>query len=336
MPGAAAGKLPKLRIGSVALASLILVQSLTAAPLMEARVQRKYNTVRILEGDSIRPATVDDVISGNRAVQTGDNSRVELMFPDNTLTRLGSNTIFSFKGGSREVSLLKGTMLFQIPKGVGGANIHTAAITAAITGTTGLVENDDDTVRIILLEGVVRVYPREGSRRAIVIRGGQMLVAPARGGALKDCRVLTVDIGRVMKTSRLLSEKSFGPLPPVAAELIERVVSKQDARREAGGLVATKLLASGKEASTTSIQTTPANLTAPASEGRTTSGSTTVSLNNSTPTEAVLPQRPTETVEKKEDVLAQSWNKKHEHGADEESDKPDDSGKKDKKKPKKK
>jgi len=38
------------------------------------------------------------------------------------------------------MTLEKGSMLLQVPKGLGGANIHTAAVTAAITGTTIMME----------------------------------------------------------------------------------------------------------------------------------------------------------------------------------------------------
>ena len=70
------------------------------------------------------------------AVRTGIESRAELTFTDQTLARLGANTIFSFDKGTRNLELGGGVMLLRVPKDAGGAQINTAAVTAAITGTT--------------------------------------------------------------------------------------------------------------------------------------------------------------------------------------------------------
>ena len=56
------------------------------------------------------------------------------------------------------MDLSKGAIFFQVPPGSGGAKIHAAAITAAITGTSGFVERVGDTYKLIVLEGDVRVY----------------------------------------------------------------------------------------------------------------------------------------------------------------------------------
>jgi FecR protein. len=44
-------------------------------------------------------------------------SRSELKFPDQTLARLGANTIFSFNEGTRDLNLQDGAMLLRVPKG---------------------------------------------------------------------------------------------------------------------------------------------------------------------------------------------------------------------------
>ena len=135
---------------------------ITAAPLTQAEVTRVYRQVSMVDpAAGKRPAVVHDLVKGNLGVETGVDSRAELLFPDNTLTRLAANTFFTFKDGTREMDLSHGAILFQIPKGVGGAKINTAAITAAITGTTGFVERVGDTFKLVLLEGTVRVYYRD-------------------------------------------------------------------------------------------------------------------------------------------------------------------------------
>src|SRR6266480_1927758 len=112
-----------------------------AGPLTEARVTAIINQVRV--SDPVagnRAARVDDIIRGELALMTGIKSRSELVFQDSTLTRLGPESYFSFKSGTREMTLQRGTLLLQVPKGIGGAKIHTASVTAAVTGTTIMLE----------------------------------------------------------------------------------------------------------------------------------------------------------------------------------------------------
>src|ERR1041384_5268365 len=81
-----------------------------------------------------------------------------LLFQDNTLTRIGAETFFSFKTGTRDLTLEKGSMLLQVPKGLGGAKIHTAAVTAAITGTTIMMEYIPRRyIKVLVLEGSLRL-----------------------------------------------------------------------------------------------------------------------------------------------------------------------------------
>jgi len=118
------------------------VLRLQAAPLKEASVTRIVNDVRIMEvpSNAQKPATLNQTVRDQQAVVTGLQSRAELLFTDKTLTRIGANSVFTFKEGTRDMDLKRGTMLLQVPKGAGGAQIKTAAVTAAITGTTLLVE----------------------------------------------------------------------------------------------------------------------------------------------------------------------------------------------------
>lgn len=121
--------------------SLAALHHTHSAPLREASLTRIINDVRIMEASGIqRSAVLSESVRDQQAVITGRQSRAELLFADKTLTRLGASTVFTFKEGTRNMDLLKGTMLLQVPKGAGGAQIKTAAVTAAITGTTLMVE----------------------------------------------------------------------------------------------------------------------------------------------------------------------------------------------------
>src|SRR3979409_524404 len=138
-----------------AVLSLLAFQQSFAGPLTSAEVTKIINRVAVIDPASgERPALIQDVIKDDLGVQTAEQSRSELLFQDNTLTRLGSETFFSFKTGTRDMTLEKGAMLLQVPKGLGGAKIHTAAVTAAITGTTIMIEYvPNQYIKVLVLEG---------------------------------------------------------------------------------------------------------------------------------------------------------------------------------------
>ena len=106
-----------------------------ADELKEAQVTQVIQDVRLLPSNAApRPASVSDRVHEDTAVRTGVESRTELTFQDMTLTRLGSQTIFSFKGGTRIINLKSGSILLSVPKNSGGGQIKTAAVTASVTG----------------------------------------------------------------------------------------------------------------------------------------------------------------------------------------------------------
>ena len=222
------------------------VRPALGAPLTQAELTRVYHEVSMVDpGAGKRPAVVHDVVKGNLAVETGLESRAELLFPDNTLTRLASNTYFSFKTGTREMDLGHGAILFQIPKGVGGAKINTAAITAAITGTTGFIERVGNTFKLVLLEGTVRVYLNDRVRESMMVHGGQMLIAPSNAHSMKDWSTVDFDVAKMMKTSVLLKPGLFKPLPPAAMNLISEVITTQGGKVAGGELNPTNLVIAG-------------------------------------------------------------------------------------------
>src|SRR5262249_24291286 len=56
-------------------------------------------------GAAARAATVNETVHQGSAVQTGTQSRSELTFQDQTITRLRENTIFTVGQGSRTLEL---------------------------------------------------------------------------------------------------------------------------------------------------------------------------------------------------------------------------------------
>ena len=142
---------------------------LDAAALREAKVTAVVNEVKLLDPAApAKQARVGDTVAGRRAVRTGVKSRGELLFPDSTLLRLGANTLFSFPGGKREISLEKGSVLIQTPKRGGGVRVRSGSVTAAITGSFGIVsappEGQSGIFKFILVYGKGHVETEEAGR----------------------------------------------------------------------------------------------------------------------------------------------------------------------------
>src|SRR5205809_5088383 len=119
---------------AVALASW-LPSGVAAAELEEAQVTQVVQDVKVLPSSgSARPAAVNETVRKGNAVQTGAQSRSELTFKDQTITRLGEKTIFNV-GNGRTIELGKGQFLLYVPKNKGGARVKMGPVTGAITGT---------------------------------------------------------------------------------------------------------------------------------------------------------------------------------------------------------
>ena len=117
-----------------ALAS-VLPNKVSADELKQAKVTQVIQDVRVLPSNaSPRPATVNDDVHQGTAVQTGVQSRSELTFKDQTITRLGEKTIFSVGQGARTIDLGSGQFLLYAPKKAGGAKVKMGPVTAAISG----------------------------------------------------------------------------------------------------------------------------------------------------------------------------------------------------------
>jgi FecR protein len=108
---------------------------LSADELKEAKVTQVIQDVKLLPSNaSPQPAAVNDNVRQGTAVQTGTQSRSELTFKDQTITRLGEKTIFSPGEGARTIDLGSGQVLLYVPKKSGGAKVKMGPVTAAITG----------------------------------------------------------------------------------------------------------------------------------------------------------------------------------------------------------
>ena len=210
------------------------VPTTIAVEQKQARVSQVIQDVRLLEPHGApRPAAVNDKITEEMGVHTGVQSRAELIFADLTLTRLGANTIFSFKQGSRELDLTSGAVLLQVPPNQTAVKVNTSAVTAAVTGGTALLSTGPPT-KFMVLEGTGTFYPVGHPERALIVRSGEMMMMTANRQLTKPEKF---DVKLVVKTSGLI--KGFPPLQNLP--LIMTVVDQQIAEQQLAGAMSQPL-----------------------------------------------------------------------------------------------
>lgn len=202
----------------------LLCAGLAVAANKEARVTQIIRDVKLLPSDAAaRAAVVNDKVAEDTGVRTGGDSRSELTFSDLTITRLGSNSIFSFNKAGRNVQLESGSILLRVPKDSGGGSIKTSAVTVAVTGTTVILESArGGKSKLITLEGGARLSLTKHSRESRYVKAGQMLDVPA--GATTLPMPVDIDLNQVMKTHPLITD--FGPLP--SRDLITAAAQQQN------------------------------------------------------------------------------------------------------------
>jgi len=170
----------------IALACGWLAAVAQAKPLGQATVTETNNDVRYQAANSAeRPAKLKDVVQGADVLRTGQKSQAEIEFEDSTITRLGSNSLFTFDPEKREFELREGVLLFDMQKGGGGGNIHTGGITASIEGTAGMAIRRGPP-QVICLAGLIRILDAQGKQLGVLqpgdtFIGGRFLQISLRG-----------------------------------------------------------------------------------------------------------------------------------------------------------
>lgn len=146
-----------------------IVAVLSATEQKQARVTEAIHDVRLLVGQTAaRSAAVNDTVYEGTAVRTGTDSRAELTFTDQTLTRLGANTVFSFGAAARTYDLGSGAILMSAPKQSGTVKITTAVATCAVSGFTMISEYHGNTWNKVLMlngDGYVSLKRNPGDKR---------------------------------------------------------------------------------------------------------------------------------------------------------------------------
>jgi FecR protein len=209
------------------------------ASTSEARVTQVKNHVQLADSkNSGRRALVNDIVHEQTIVRTGNGSRGEVIFSDETVVRLAAHTAFDFSHGTRGLNLREGAVLVQAPKEANGATIHAGSVAAAVGGTTVMIEYHPGFYKFLVLEGTARTYRPGHLGDSVLVGPGQMVFGNPES-ALSD--PVDVDIDRFMKTSRFIAD--FPPLP--SAKSIVAESQKQRREKSIKTLVDTNLVIFG-------------------------------------------------------------------------------------------
>ena len=244
----------KLCVYSLCLGCVFAAFTSHAIDLKQSKLTQVVNDVQIISAaaQKQKAAAVNDLFAMPDILRTGTASRAELVAQDETVTRVGANTIFSFDPANRTIDLKQGSLLFHSPHGKGGGTIHTGSATASVLGTTLIVTTTPNGgLKVLDLEGEVEVKFLSGLRQKL--DPGQMTFILPGGNQLAPVIVFRLD--ELTQNSLLVKgfNQSLASLP-----LIQNQVEKQIKLIQSGKATDTGLYA-GDDASPNQVEVLDVN-----------------------------------------------------------------------------
>lgn len=175
-----------------------------AEPLTEStftEIIKQANVVAAAD-KAVKPAKVSEVFRVPDLVRTGSDSRLEMTAPDQTVTRVGENSVFTFEPGERSVRLEKGSILFHPPAGTGGGTVRYGGTAAAVLGTTMICAVlTNHSFKIFVVEGEATVTLANG--KSVQLGAGQMLIVSPDGDSFGS--VMDVHLGKLAANLLLIT-----------------------------------------------------------------------------------------------------------------------------------
>jgi len=174
-----------------------------AASLAESTFTEIVKEVKVVSGSdrATAPARLEELFKAPDLVRTGVDSRAELTAADQTITRVGANTVFAFEAVGRNLRLEKGSVLFHSPTGKGGGTIKSGGASTAVLGTTIIVvATEDGGFKLLVLEGKGKATLPNG--KAVTLKAGQLVFVLA--GGKKFSQVLDFNLGKLVGSSLLV------------------------------------------------------------------------------------------------------------------------------------
>lgn len=234
--------------------SLVVISASHAADFKQSKVTEVVNDVQIISAADQKQmnAVINDIFKIPDILRTGPASRAELVAQDETVTRVGANTIFSFDPASRTIDLKQGSLLFHSPHGKGGGSIHTGSATASVLGSTLIVAaTPNGGFKVIALEDEAEIKLLNGRHQRL--NPGQMTYILPGGTQLAPIILFRLDD---LTQHSLLVKGFVHPLPSMPLILDE--VNKQTKLIKSGKATDTGLLA-GDNATHNQVQVLDAN-----------------------------------------------------------------------------
>ena len=212
------------RFATICIFAILLPICTWGGPLNQARVTAIIHRVDLLPTSAAQhPAALRDEVPEGTVVRTGRDSRVELTFDNQVVTRLNANALFNFKGRS-DCDLIQGAVLIQAPKGINAVRIHAAGVALAISGATAVLEYQPGVFKVLVLEGTGRLYRPDHLGDSVLVQPGQMVFGNPNA-ALSD--PVDFDVDRFVKTCRLIRH-----FPPLQSEKLIAAASQQQQREK--------------------------------------------------------------------------------------------------------
>ena len=225
-----------------------------AADFKQSKVTQVVNDVQIISAASQtqKAATVNDPFNIPDILRTGPASRAELVAADDTVTRVGANTIFSFDPANRTIDLKQGSLLFHSPHGQGGGTIHTGSATASVLGSTLIVTaTKNGGFKVISLEDEANIKLPNGKQQTL--KPGQMtFILP---GNTQLAPIILFRLDDLTQHSLLVGGFNH---PLASTSLINNEINKQTKLLKQGKVSDTGLLA-GDNATPDQVEVLDAN-----------------------------------------------------------------------------
>jgi hypothetical protein len=154
----------------------------------------------------------------------------ELSLDDKSVTRIGANALFSFVKQERLVKCDKGTFLVSKDPETETITVTTGSVTAAISGSTVVLDVKDDATHIAVAETTTGVVVTDKNGKSMTLQSGEGISATSNG--MTSSSPKSVDVKDLTSSSPLFNEKGLAPLANEA--LIKGVVSAQETAKAQG------------------------------------------------------------------------------------------------------
>jgi hypothetical protein len=158
------------------------------------------------EGGGESTAAADKPVGLRDSVTTQANSRLEMVLPDETVIRLGVDSVFTSGPTPGDLDLQQGTMLIQAPPRAQGRNIQIGNVTATVKNGTLMAEvTKGQPIKLISVSGAARVRLKNGRGGSLLLDAGHMLILPPGVQNMAGMEPVAINMARLMTTARLVT-----------------------------------------------------------------------------------------------------------------------------------